>query len=67
MVRIVQAVGKEIYYNYIKKLGFGKRTNIQLAGEEDGFVEPVTTVSLARFLNNSFGLGIRATPNSHRL
>ena len=62
MVRIVQAVGKEFYYNYIKKLGFWSKTHIELAGEEEWFVEPVTTVSLARFLNNSFWLGLKATP-----
>ncbi len=62
MVRIVQAVGKEIFYNYLKKLGFGQKTGIELAGEEEGFVGHSTTVSVARFLNNSFGLGMRATP-----
>jgi cell division protein FtsI/penicillin-binding protein 2 len=62
MVRIVQAVGKEIYYNYLRKLGFGEKTWIELAGEEEWFVGHSTTVSLARFLNNSFWLGMRATP-----
>jgi stage V sporulation protein D (sporulation-specific penicillin-binding protein) len=55
MVRIVQKIGKEAFYNYVQKLGFGQLTNIELAGEEPGFVEDVNTVSAARFLNNSFG------------
>ncbi len=62
MVRIVQRIGKEVFYNYVQKLGFGQLTNIELAGEEPGFVEDVNTVSAARFLNNSFGQGLLATP-----
>ncbi|HRX64037.1 MAG TPA: penicillin-binding protein 2 [Candidatus Absconditabacterales bacterium] len=62
MVRIVQAVGKNNFYNYLSKLNFGQLTNIELAGEDEGSMESVTTVSLARYLNNSFGQGLLATP-----
>lgn len=62
MVRIAQRVGEQIFYNYVSKLGFGQLTNIQLGGEEAGFVEGVSNVSLARFLNNTFGQGLLATP-----
>jgi len=34
MVRIAQKVGKEIFYNYMDKLGFGRLTHIELAGED---------------------------------
>ena len=61
MVRIVQKLGKEIFYNYLSKLGFWKATGIELAEEKDGFVDNMTTVSTARFLNNSFWQGIQVT------
>jgi cell division protein FtsI/penicillin-binding protein 2 len=34
MVRIAQRVGKEIFYNYLDELNFGKMTNIELADED---------------------------------
>lgn len=62
MVRIAQRIGKESFYNYLEKLGFGKPTGIQLANEDGGFVEGVTSVSDARFFNNTFGQGLLVTP-----
>ncbi|MBU0627059.1 hypothetical protein KKG31_03585 [Patescibacteria group bacterium] len=37
-------------------------TNIELAGESEGFIEGISTVSDARFFNNTFGQGMLATP-----
>ncbi len=62
MVRIAQKLGKEIFYNYVDKLGFGKITWIEVANEDAGFVEWVTTVSDARFFNNTFGQWLLVTP-----
>ncbi len=62
MVRIAQKMGKEVYYNYMDKLWFGKLTNIELANEDEWFVEWSSTVSLARFLNNAFWQWLLATP-----
>lgn len=62
MVRVVQKVGKNNFYNYVEKLGFGKLTDVELAGEDEWEVESVTTVSMARFLNNAFGQGLLTTP-----
>lgn len=61
MVKIVQKIGKYAFYNYLEKLGFWELTNIELAGEKEGFVDKVNIVSMARFLNNSFGQGLTAT------
>ncbi|MDD3263036.1 MAG: penicillin-binding protein 2 [Candidatus Absconditabacteria bacterium] len=55
-------IGKESFYNYLDKFGFGKLTNIELAGESEGFVENSSTVALSRYLNNSFGQGLLTTP-----
>jgi cell division protein FtsI/penicillin-binding protein 2 len=61
MVEIVKKVGKEIFYNYLSKFRFGKLTGIELAEEKAGFIDNETTVSSARFLNNSFGQGLQVT------
>ena len=62
MVRIAQKLGKEIFYNYVDKLAFGKATWIEVANEDPWFVEWVTTVSDARFFNNAFGQWLLVTP-----
>jgi len=62
MVRIAQKLGKEIFYNYVDKIGFGKITWIEVANEDPGFVEWVTSVSDARFFNNTFGQWLLVTP-----
>jgi cell division protein FtsI (penicillin-binding protein 3) len=55
-------VGKENYYNYLSKLGFGQYSHIELANEDDWFVEWVSSVSWARYFNNTYGQGLEATP-----
>jgi len=62
MVRIAQKLGKEIFYNYLDKLAFGKITWIEVANEDPWFVEWVTSVSDARFFNNTFGQWLLVTP-----
>lgn len=62
MVRISQKLGKEVFYNYIDKLGFWKATGIELANEDVWYVEWVTSVSDARFFNNAFGQWLTVTP-----
>jgi cell division protein FtsI/penicillin-binding protein 2 len=62
MVRIAQKMGKEIFYNYLDKLAFGKVTWIEVANEDPWFVEWVTSVSDARFFNNTFGQWLLVTP-----
>ncbi len=62
ILKIVQKITKRTFYNYIKKLWFGKETWIELAWEDWGYVPEPTTVSYTRFLNNSFGLWLLVTP-----
>lgn len=62
MVRIAQKLGKEIFYNYMEKLGFGKTTWIELANEDPWFVDSLTSVSDARFFNNAFWQWLLVTP-----
>lgn len=62
MVRIAQKMWKETFYNYLDKLAFGKLTGIELWWEEEWSVESVTTLSVARYFNNSFGQWLLVTP-----
>jgi len=62
MIRIAQKIWKDIFYNYLDKLWFGKLTNIELANEDEWYVESVTSVSDARFYNNVFGQWLLTTP-----
>ncbi len=61
MIRIVQALGKEIFYNYLVKLGFGETTWIELAEEKSWSLPNATNVSMAAFFNNSFGQWVTVT------
>ena len=62
MVRIAQRMTKYVFYSYLEKLGFGKKTGIELAGEADGTLPDFNNISVARFFNNTFGQGMLATP-----
>lgn len=62
MVRIAQRLTQNTFYNYLTKLGFSAMTNIELAGEDPGFVESVGSISVARFFNNVFGQWLLVTP-----
>lgn len=40
-VKIGQKLGYEKFYDYLRKFGFGKKTQIDLIGERKGFIRPV--------------------------
>lgn len=61
MIRIVQRVGKEVFYNYLGKLWFWKETGIELAEEKPWTLDNPSTVAMSRFLNNSFWQWIQVT------
>ena len=61
MIRIVQSLGKEIFYNYLTKLGFWEITWIELAEEKSWSLPNATNVSMAAFFNNSFGQWVTVT------
>lgn len=61
MIRIVQSLGKEIFYNYLNKLWFGEITWIELAEEKSWSLPNATNVSMAAFFNNSFGQWVTVT------
>ena len=61
MIRIVQSLGKEIFYNYLTKLWFWEATGIELAEERAWSLPNATNVSMAAFFNNSFGQWVTVT------
>lgn len=62
MVKIGQKLGRETFYDYIHKFGFGSKTNIGLYGEEQGLVKDVKTVSSLDLATNTIGQSIMVTP-----
>ena len=61
MIRIVQSLGKEIFYNYLTKLWFWEITWIELAEEKSWSLPNATNVSMAWFFNNSFWQWVTVT------
>jgi cell division protein FtsI/penicillin-binding protein 2 len=61
-----QKLGREKFVKYVKKFGFGKKTGIDLFGEETGdinnIVNPRSNEKMIECANASFGQGISTTP-----
>lgn len=59
--KIAQKMGKEKFYDYIQKFGFGERTGIDLPGESSGLVRPVKNWVPVDTAMIAFGQGISVT------
>lgn len=57
-----QKLGKERLFNYIEKFGFGKKTGIDLNGEENGILFKLDKVGPVELATTSFGQGVSVTP-----
>lgn len=61
-VFIQQKVGRQKFVDYVQKFGFGKKTGIDLPGEESGnlenIVHPQSSEKLIECSNASFGQGV---------
>jgi stage V sporulation protein D (sporulation-specific penicillin-binding protein) len=55
-------LGREKLYHYVKALGFGEKTGIELAAESAGQVPKISTWSDIRTANIAFGQSISVTP-----
>ena len=55
-------LGKEKLFNYIKKFGFGKKTGVDLNGEENGILFNLDKVGDLELATTSFGQGVSVTP-----
>lgn len=61
-VRLGQMLGKETLMSYIKKLGFGKKTGIDLNGEGTGILFNLDKMGNVELATTAFGQGISVTP-----
>ena len=57
-----QKLGKEKLFDYINKFGFGKKTGIDLLGEENGLLFNLKRVGPVELATTSFGQGVSVTP-----
>ena len=62
MIRIVQKIGKVLFYNYLNNFGFSWLTGITLYGEKYAEIVPWEKWSLAQLFTSSYGLWVSATP-----
>jgi stage V sporulation protein D (sporulation-specific penicillin-binding protein) len=61
LAEIGLAIGKETFYEYIKALGFGEKTNIELNGEAVGIINTPENMKDVNLVTQSFGQGISVT------
>ena len=60
-IKIGNEFGYERYYEYLKKFGFGQRSNIDLIGERSGFIRPPDKAREVDRANAFFGQGMTST------
>ncbi len=60
--KIGQRLGKERYYQYLQRFGFGRTTGIDLPGEIAGILPTVKNWSPIKLVTASFGQGVAVTP-----
>lgn len=62
MVFVGNKLGKERFYKYIEKFGFGNKTGIDLEGEEEAPLREISQWYEIDLATASFGQGIAVTP-----
>lgn len=62
MSYIAELLGRSLFYSYIEAFGFNKRTDIQLDGEESGYIEYYDDWADSELVTHAFGQGISVTP-----
>lgn len=60
-VKVAEKLGKETFYEYIRKFGFGAKTGIDLPGEVSGLLRPVEKWTRVDASTIAFGQGISVT------
>ena len=61
-VSIGQKLGKEKLFKYISDFGFGKKTGIELPGEENGIIFNPSKIGELETATTAFGQGVSVTP-----
>ncbi len=58
MTFVAQQLGRATFYDYLKRFGFAERTDIDLEGENSGYLENYTKWSESELITKAFGQGI---------
>ncbi|MFB9325427.1 stage V sporulation protein D [Paenibacillus aurantiacus] len=61
-VELGNRLGKETLFQYIRDFGFGKKTGIDLGGEENGIMFKLNQVGPVELATTAFGQGVSVTP-----
>lgn len=59
---VAKKIGRNLFYNYMKRFGFAERTDLELLGENKGQIEDFTHWADSELVTHAFGQGILTTP-----
>lgn len=59
---IAQKIGRNLFYNYLKRYGFGERTEIEFDNENTGQIAHYSQWADSELVTHAFGQGLTATP-----
>lgn len=62
MAFVSRRIGRELFSRYLKKFGFGQRTDIEFDGEEEGKFKEGANWAESELVTYAFGQGIAVTP-----
>ena len=62
LMQIVAKEGKDIFHRYQSSFGFGKKTGIDLPGEDAGIIQSYDSLGPTELATSSFGQSFNATP-----
>ena len=62
MVKYCQKMGRNLFYSYMKRFGFGQRTNIEFDNEHPGQIQHFSQWADSELVTYGFGQGFMATP-----
>lgn len=59
---VAQKIGRNLFYNYLKRYGFGERTEIEFDNEHPGQIAHFSQWADSELVTHAFGQGLTATP-----
>ncbi len=59
---VAQKMGRNLFYNYMKRFGFGERTEIEFDNENTGKIPHYSQWADSELVTHGFGQGLTATP-----
>lgn len=62
MAYVAKKIGRNLFYNYMMRFGFGERTGIEFDYEQAGHIEYFTEWADSELVTHAFGQGIAVTP-----